>query len=60
MDIHIVHINAERSELILTWYAKLQQLDYLKLIFTARRYYPKKVMLPIIDILMEKEVETKY
>jgi hypothetical protein len=53
MDLPNAHINAERPELILTRYAEIQQLDGLELIFTARRYYPKKVILPIIDILME-------
>lgn len=55
MDLPNVHINAEGSELILTKYAKLQQLDGLELIFTARRYYPTKVVLSIIDILMEAQ-----
>ncbi len=53
MNLPNVHINAERPELILARYAKVQQLDGLELIFTARIYYPTKVILPIIDILME-------
>lgn len=57
MDLPNVHINAERPELILARYAKLQQLDGLELIFIARRYYPTKVILPIIDILMEAKNE---
>lgn len=53
MDLPNAYINAERPQLILTRYAKILQLDGIELIFTTRRYYPKKVILPIIDILME-------
>ena len=57
VELPSAHINAERPEIILTKYAKLQQIDGLKLIFTARRYYPTKVIIPIIDILMEVDNE---
>lgn len=47
------HVDAERPELLLGNYAKTQELDRLTLIFTARRHYPAKVMLPLVDLLME-------
>lgn len=47
-----MHIDAEKSELLLAGYAKIQKLDGLTLIFTARRYYPAKVLAPLIDLLM--------
>lgn len=47
------HIDAENPEQLLRQYAKERQLDTLKLIFTARRYYSTKVLLALIDLLME-------
>jgi hypothetical protein len=47
------HIDAERPKLLLARYVKQQELDSLTLVFTARRYYPVKVILPFIDLLME-------
>ncbi|MBR0597687.1 DUF6088 family protein [Sinanaerobacter chloroacetimidivorans] len=51
------HIDAEKPELLLAGYAQRQKLDGLILIFTARRHYPTKVLLPLIDLLMEVEDE---
>ncbi|MCG9966946.1 type IV toxin-antitoxin system AbiEi family antitoxin domain-containing protein [Pelotomaculum terephthalicicum JT] len=47
------HIDAEKPELLLTGYAKRQELDGLALLFTARKHYSAKVILPLIDLLME-------
>lgn len=47
------HIDAQRPELLLAGYAKQQELDGLALLFTARKHYPAKVILPLIDLLME-------
>jgi hypothetical protein len=47
------HIDAEKPELLLAQYAKAQELDGLALIFTARRHYPTKVTLSLVDLLME-------
>lgn len=47
------HIDAERPKLLLARHAKRQELDILTLIFTARRNYPTKVILPLVDLLME-------
>lgn len=47
------HIDAQRPELLLAGYAKQQELDGLTLLFTARKHYPAKVILPLIDLLME-------
>lgn len=47
------HIDAEKPELLLARYAKTQELNGLRLIFTARRHYPVKVLPPLIDLLME-------
>lgn len=52
------HTDAEKPEVLLRQHAKKQQLDYLTLIFTARKYYPQKIVLPLIDLLMEVENET--
>jgi hypothetical protein len=46
------HTDAEKPEHLLLQYAKRQQLDNLTLIFTARRYYPQKIVLQLIDLLM--------
>jgi hypothetical protein len=51
------HTDAENLEQLLLQYAKRQQLDSLTLIFTARRYYSQKIVLPIIDLLMEVKNE---
>ena len=48
----------KKPEHLLLQYAKRQQLDNLTLIFTARRYYPQKIVLPLIDLLMDMENET--
>lgn len=50
-----MHIDVEHPEKMITQYAKKQQLDYLELIFTVRRYYGRNALLPIIDLLMEME-----
>lgn len=47
------HIDAENPEQLLARYAKKQQLDSLTLIFTARKHYTGKVVLRMIDLLME-------
>ena len=47
------HTDAEKPERLLLQYVKRQQIDSLTLIFTARRYYPQKIVLPLIDLLME-------
>jgi len=47
------HTDAEKPEKLLVQYAKKQQLDGLTLIFTARRHYSPKIVLPLIDLLME-------
>jgi len=52
------HTDAEKPERLLLQCVKRQQLDSLKLIFMARKYYPKKIVLPLIDSLMEAENET--
>lgn len=52
-----VHIDAENPEQLLRQYAKKQQLDTLMLIFTARKYYSPKVLIPLIDLFMEVEYE---
>ncbi len=46
------HTNTKKPKLLLAQYAKMQQLDALTLIFTARRYYSQKIVLPLIDLLM--------
>lgn len=51
------HIDAENLEQLLRQYAKKQQLDTLMLIFTARKYYSPKVLIPLIDLFMEVEYE---
>ena len=51
------HIDAENPGLLLARYAKTQGLDALTLIFTARRHYPAKTVLPLIDLLMEVKDE---
>lgn len=48
-----MHTDAEKPEQLLAQYAKEQQLDGLTLVFTARRYYSQKIVLPLIDLLME-------
>lgn len=52
------HTDAEKPERLLLQYVKRQQIDSLTLIFTVRRYYPQKIVLPLIDLLMEVENET--
>lgn len=52
-ELQDTHIDAEQPELILSQFAKRQQLDALKLIFTARRCYCVKTVLQLIDLLME-------
>ncbi|MPM59243.1 hypothetical protein SDC9_106083 [bioreactor metagenome] len=47
------HIDAENPEQLLARYAERQRLDSLTLIFTARKYYTGKVVLRMIDLLME-------
>ena len=47
------HIDAQKPELLLAGYAKQQELNGLVLLFTARKHYPAKVILPLIDLLME-------
>ncbi|NSW92106.1 MAG: hypothetical protein HPY74_15790 [Firmicutes bacterium] len=47
------HTNAEKPEKLLVQYAKKQQLDGLTLLFTARGHYSLKIVLPLIDLLME-------
>lgn len=47
------HTDAEKPEKLLVQYAKKQQLDGLTLIVTARRHYSPKIVLPLIDLLME-------
>lgn len=51
------HIDAEKPDQLLRQYVKRQQLDPLTLIFTARRYYSQKILLPLIDLLMEVKNE---
>lgn len=51
------HIDEEKPEQLLAQYAQKQQLDGLTLIFTARRNYTSKILLPIIDLLMEVKNE---
>jgi hypothetical protein len=51
------HTDAENPEQLLLQYVKRQQLDSLTLIFTARRYYSQKIVLPLIDLLMEVKNE---
>lgn len=51
------HTDAENPEQLLLQYEKRQQLDSLTLIFTARRYYSQKIVLPLIDLLMEVKNE---
>ncbi|MEA4933278.1 MAG: hypothetical protein VB071_06815, partial [Lawsonibacter sp.] len=45
------HIDADHPEQLLAAHIKKQQLDGLTLILTARRYYPQKVVLRVIDLL---------
>jgi hypothetical protein len=47
------HIDVEKPELLLARYAKTQELNVLTLVFTARTHYPVKMLLPLIDLLME-------
>ncbi|MDR1486721.1 MAG: DUF6088 family protein [Deltaproteobacteria bacterium] len=51
------HIDAEKPELLLARYVKTHKLDGLTLIFTARKHYPAKVMLPLIDLLLKANNE---
>ncbi len=51
------HTDAEKPELLLVRYAKMQELDDLTLIATARRYYPKKVLPLLIDLLLDTDNE---
>lgn len=46
-----VHIDAEKPEQLLTQYVTKQRLDGLTLILIARRYYPQKAVLQVIDLL---------
>jgi len=46
------HIDAEKPEQLLVEYFQKQQLDSLTLVFTARRYYAKEVVLRLIDMLL--------
>ena len=50
-------IDAVNPKQLLRQYAKKQQLDTLTLIFTARRFYSPKVLIPLIDLFMEVEYE---
>lgn len=52
------HTDVENTEQLLLQYASRQQLDSLTLIFTARRYYSQKILLPLVDLLMEVTNET--
>jgi hypothetical protein len=52
------HTDVENTEQLLLQYASRQQLDSLTLIFTARRYYSQKIVLPLVDLLMEVTNET--
>ena len=45
------HIDADHPEQLLAAQMKKQQLIDLTLILTARRYYPQKVVLQVIDLL---------
>lgn len=47
------YTDAEHPQQLLLQYVKKRQLDRLTLIFWARRYYPREVVLPLIDLLME-------
>lgn len=51
------HTDAEKPEQLILQYAEKQQLDSLTLIFTARKYYSQKIVLTLIDLLMEVEDE---
>ncbi len=56
-ELSSVHIDAEKPEQLLVQYAQKQQLDGLTLIFTARKHYTSKILLPLIDLLMEVKNE---
>ncbi len=53
------HRDVRKPEHLLLQYAKRQQLDNLTLIFTAHRYYPQKIMLPLIDLLMVENIRIR-
>ncbi|MBP3038464.1 type IV toxin-antitoxin system AbiEi family antitoxin domain-containing protein [Bacillaceae bacterium Marseille-Q3522] len=53
MALSDAHIDVEKPGGLLAGYAKQQELDGLALLFTARKHYPAKVILPLIDLLME-------
>jgi len=47
-----MHMDAKNPEKLMLQYANRQQIDNLTLIFTARKYYTQKIVLPLIDLLM--------
>ncbi len=57
-ELPYTYTDVKNAKQILLQYAKKQQLDDLTLIFTARRYYPQKIVLQLIDLLRGVENET--
>lgn len=52
-EIQDAHVDAEQPNQILRRFVNKQQLDDLKLIFTARRYYSARTVMQLVDLLME-------
>lgn len=52
------HVDAADPNQIMNTLVRKQGLDPLKLIFTARMYYPSKTVLRLTDLLMEANHET--
>lgn len=52
------HIDAEAPAQLLNAFAAKQELDPLKLIFTARKHYSPKTVLRLTDLLMEENNES--
>lgn len=59
-DLPKVYVDAENPNKVVKTYIEREQLDKVKLIYTARMYYPTKTVLRVIDIMAEEEYELTH
>ncbi|MGE4446291.1 MAG: DUF6088 family protein [Synergistaceae bacterium] len=57
-ELPTAYIDAADPYLLLNGYINKQELDKLKLISIAKKYYPNKTLLRLLDVLFEVEYET--
>jgi len=57
-ELPTAYVDAENPYQLLNDYVGKQNLDKLKLIYMAKKYYPQKTLLRLLDIILEVEHET--